>query len=224
MSERLRILLVDDHAMLRAGLRAFLDGREEIDVVGEAAGGREAIEFVRRHLPDIVIMDVGMPELNGIETTRRLLAEDPDIRVIALSMHADERFVTGMFDAGARAYLLKACESAELMLAIEAVRRGRSYITPEVAELVISRGRQRAAEDSVKGPRAERAPGALTPREREVLQLIAEGKTSKEIAATLNISSRTAETHRYAIMEELDLHTTAELTRFAIKHGIVSDT
>jgi DNA-binding NarL/FixJ family response regulator len=214
-----KILIVDDHTVLRTGLRSFLEKQQGFEIVGEANTGRVAIELAERLLPDVVVMDIGMPDLNGLEAAleaaRRLKSIDPDIKVIALSMHADERYVIGMFDAGAKGYLLKTCDSEELVRAIDAVRRGRIYVTPEVAHILVDANRRRSGEDA--------APKSiLTAKEREVLQLLAEGLTSKEIAARLGMSVKTTETHRGHIMKKLDLHSIAELTRYAIREGITS--
>lgn len=207
------VILVDDHAMMRGGIRSILQQIEGISVVAEAASGREAIDLARQHAPDIVLIDIGMPDLNGVEATRKIRALDPRIAIIALSMHSDRRFVTGMLDAGARGYLLKTCDADELLRAIDAVRRGKVYVTADLTHVLVDR----LHPDSREGPPP---PDALTPREREVLQLIAEGLTSKEIGARIGTSLKTVETHRTSIIRKLDLHSIADLTRYAIREGL----
>ncbi len=214
------VLLVDDHAMMREGIRAILEGTEFIHVVAEAATGREAIEYVTVHAPDIVLMDVAMPDLNGIEATRRMHAIDPEIAVIALSMHTDGRYVTGMLDAGARGYLLKTCDSGELVRAISAVRKGKLYVTSDVTHVL--RDRSHADHSQLKRRDGTPPVSILTPREREVLQLIAEGLTSKEIGVRLGATLKTIGTHRTNVMRKLDLHSIAHLTKYAIRGGLTS--
>lgn len=204
----MRVLLADDHRMMRDGLRAVLE-KAGFEVVGEAAGGREAIAEAKRLRPDVLIVDVAMPELNGVEVTRRLRAEAPEIEIIALSMHSDQRYVLAMRQAGAIGYVLKDAASSELLAALDAIARHQKPIT---------------LLDSARVPRSE-TPGAerrLTAREREVLQLIAEGQSSKEIAATLGIALPTVETHRRQLANKLDIHTIAELTKYAIREGLTS--
>lgn len=209
------ILLVDDHKMLRDGLRAILE-KAGLSVVGEASGGREAIEVTRHLRPEIVVMDISMPDLNGVDATRLLVAEFPGIRVIALSMNADRRYVVAMFKAGAVGYLLKNSASDELLQAVHAVREGLTYVSPSIASVVV--------DESLIERRASALPTqkTISPREREVLQLLAEGASSKEIANRLDIAVTTVETHRRQIMEKLDLHTIAELTKYAIREGVTS--
>jgi len=186
-------------------------------VVGEAGSGREGIALVSKYVPDIVLVDVGMPDLNGIETTRKIHAVDRHIAVIALSMHSDERYVTGMLDAGARGYLLKTCDAAELLRAIQAVRRGKLYVTSDLTHVLVDRLHASGPGSARTGtPPAD----ALTPREREVLQLIAEGLTSKEISGRLGTTLKTVETHRTNLIRKLDLHSIAELTKYAIREGL----
>jgi len=206
----MKILLVDDHKMMRDGLRAILEN-EGMQVVGEAANGREAIELARRVRPEIVVMDISMPELNGIDATRRLVAELPGIKVIGLSVNADRRYVVAMFEAGAVGYLLKNSASEELMQAVRAVAGDLTYVSPSVAAVVV---------DSRATPHSQ--DRRLSPREREVLQLLAEGKSSKEIATSLNVAVPTVETHRRQIMDKLNLRTIAELTKHAIREGLTS--
>jgi DNA-binding NarL/FixJ family response regulator len=210
-----KVVLADDHRMMRDGLRAVLE-RAGVNVVGEAANGREAIAEVKRVHPDILVIDIAMPELNGIDATRRLTAEMPDVKVIALSMNSDRRYVMAMLEAGAAGYLLKNAASDELLSALGTVARGQTYLSPAIAGLVVDEaiGRAQSTRKAVERP--------LTGREREVLQLIAEGRSSKEIAAGLRISVPTVETHRGHIMEKLDLHSVAELTKYAIREGLTT--
>jgi DNA-binding NarL/FixJ family response regulator len=211
-----KVLLADDHKIVRDGLRTLLEKHAEIQVVGEAEDGRETVLQTRKLLPDIVIMDIAMPELNGIEATRQILSESPDVKVIALSMHSDRRFVTEMLKAGASAYLLKDCAFEELVIAIRTVLKGKIYLSPGIAGVVI--------ESYIKStPRSEVSVfSLLSDREREVLQLMAEGRTTKEIASHLNVSIKTVETHRTNIMTKLDIHSIAELTKYAIREGLTS--
>lgn len=220
----MKILLADDHRMMRDGLRALLE-REGLEVVAEAADGREAVSLVLRLHPDIVIMDVSMPELNGIDATRKLRAEAPKTKVIGLSMNADRRYVLAMFAAGAVGYLLKSSASEELIQALRAVSAGQKYVSPAIANIVLehlTEGPAAGGSRLAAVPQTHQIVKALTTREREVLQLLAEGKASKEIAAQLGISLATVETHRRQIMDKLGLRTVAELTKYAIREGLTS--
>jgi two-component system response regulator NreC len=210
-----KILLVDDHRMMRDGLRSILE-KEGMEVVGEAVSGREAIALAHSLRPDVVVMDISMPDLNGIDATRRLVTEMPGIKVIGLSMNSDRRYVVAMFGAGAVGYLLKSSASEELIRAVRAVRDGLTYVSPSIGAIVVDNlvDRERAA--------PERGDKALTPREREVLQLLAEGKSSKDIAERLHLAVPTIETHRRQIMDKLNLRTIAELTKYAIREGLTS--
>ena len=212
----MNILLVDDHQMMRDGLRAVLERESDLHVSGEAADGRTALELCSTLHPDVVVMDIGMPGLNGIEATRQVTTHHPRTKVVALSMNADRRYVHAMFEAGAWAYLVKSSASEELIRAIRAVAHDEKYVSPTVAHAVL--------DAFVVGPRAtQRDPrGELSPREREVLQLLAEGMTSKEIAARLDLAVSTIETHRKQIMAKLELRSVAELTKFAIRTGITT--
>lgn len=212
----IRVLLVDDHAMMREGLRALLVDAADIEVVGEAADGRTALELLGTLRPDVVVMDVGMAEMNGIEATRRIRAEHETVKVIALSTHADKRYVQHMLEAGACGYVLKIAAYEELLRAVRAASRGQTYLSPEVAGSVVDRSTnaRRAGDAS--------AFAVLGAREREVLQLVAEGKTSAETAKQMNISIKTVETHRRNIVQKLGLHGTAELTKYAIREGLTS--
>ncbi|MBN1341899.1 MAG: response regulator transcription factor [Phycisphaerae bacterium] len=208
------ILLVDDHRMMRDGLRAVIEKEAEMRLVGEAENGRKAVELTRELVPDVVVMDVGMPDMNGIEATRRILAENPDVKVIALSTHDDERYVHAILDAGASGYVLKKDASDDLLRAIEAATSGKYFLSPGITGLVVRDRAPRSQETSTS------AGHALSPREREVLQLLAEGKTSREIAAALSRSVKTVETQRREIMRKLDIHSVAELTKYAVREGL----
>ncbi len=211
----MRVLLADDHRMMRDGLRAVLE-KDGVEVVGEAANGREAVEQALALTPDVVVMDIAMPELNGIDATRRIVTGRPSTKVLALSMSADRRYVTAMLEAGASGYLLKNAASDELLRALEVVMRGETYLSPSIAGDVVGRA-------TVQGsPSSLRAEKQLTPRERQVLQLLAEGKSSKEIAMALHIALPTVETHRRQLAAKLNLRTIAELTKYAIREGITS--
>ncbi|MHC1743437.1 MAG: response regulator [Syntrophobacteraceae bacterium] len=211
-----RILLADDHKIIRDGLRSMLERLPGIHVVGEAENGRMTVSMVRDGQVDLVIMDVGMPDLNGIEATRQVRTVAPKVKVLALSMHSDKRYVGEMFRAGASAYLLKDCAFEELAQAIEVVMTGRAYISPQIAGAVVK--------DFVSNNMADdRSPYArLTPREREVLQLLAEGRMVKQIAAHLNISNKTVETHRQQLMSKLNVSNLAELIKYALREGLTT--
>jgi DNA-binding NarL/FixJ family response regulator len=217
MGPKMRILLADDHQMVREGLKGLLELVLGAEVVGEAGDGRTALDMARKLEPDIIVMDVGMPGLNGIEATRQILGDRPDTRVIALSMHSEKRFVLGMLDAGASGYVLKESAIDELTKAIETVAAGQTYLSPKIAATVVDALRMKGEPSDATQPAA-----SLTPREREVLQLIAEGQTTKEIAEGLHVSVKTVEAHRRGIMEKLDLHNVAQLTRYAIREGLSS--
>lgn len=217
----MKILLADDHRMMRDGLRALLE-REGLEVVAEAADGREAVTLALRLHPDIVIMDVSMPDLNGIDATRQLRAEAPKLKVIGLSMNADRRYVLAMFAAGAVGYLLKSSASEELIQALHAVSAGQKYVSPAIADIVLEHLTEGADARGGRNSTPPQLVKALTAREREVLQLLAEGKASKEIAAQLGVSLATVETHRRQIMDKLGLRTVAELTKYAIREGLTS--
>lgn len=207
----IRILLADDHAVVRQGFRMILSAQDDLEVIGEVANGREAVEQGQLLQPDLVIMDVSMPELNGIEATRRLLEVAPRCRVLALSMHKDSVYVREILRAGASGYLLKEAIDNDLLIAVRAVAKGQGYLSPAVSDAVLSDYRKHVTDPI----------DLLSSREREVLQLIAEGKTNKEIATALNLSTYTVESHRSRIMEKLNLHSAGELVRFAFRNGLI---
>jgi two-component system, NarL family, response regulator NreC len=212
----IRVLIADDHKIVRESLRALLEKEPGFTVVGEAGEGRTAMRLTRELVPDVIIMDVAMPDLNGIEATRQVVAEFPEIKIIALSMHNDRRFVLNMLKAGARGYLLKDCASQNLIKAIRLVIANKTYISHEIADLVVKD--YLASTSPAEGSPAE----LLTAREREILQLIVEGKTNQKIAEALKVSIKTVESHRHAIMLKLDIKSIAELTKFAIREGLTS--
>ena len=214
---RLTILLGDDHTILRSGLRKILTERPGWEVVGEAGDGRAAVQMAADLRPDIAILDIGMPLLNGIEATRQIARRLPDTRVIVLSMHSEETFITQALSAGARAYLLKDSADTELVHAVEAAAAGRSYFSPAVSSVLLDDYVKRLAAKGVTD-----RYDTLSEREREIFQLIAEGHSNKSIAALLDISPATVETHRAHIFEKLDVHNTAELVRYAVRRGVIS--
>jgi DNA-binding NarL/FixJ family response regulator len=210
------ILLVDDHKMMRDGLRSLLEKHAELQVVGEAEDGRSAVRMVRKRHVDIVLMDVAMPDLNGIEATRQIKAQSPEVKVIALSMHTDRRFVAGILGAGASGFVHKSSAFEDVVEAITTVAGGGFYISPKIVDIVLDDYVRRLAQ-----PEPETGP-ALSSREREVLQLLAEGNNSREIAGHLHISVKTVETHRHHIMAKLGLRSVANLTKYAIREGLTS--
>ncbi len=207
----IRILLADDHALVRQGFSMILEAQPDMEIVGQAGNGNEAVELAEKLKPDVVVMDVAMPDLNGIEATRRLATSLPRTRVLALSMHKDSVYVREILRAGARGYLLKDSGDADLVAAVRAIAKGDGYISPSVSDAVLSDYRKHVTDPL----------DLLTSREREVLQHIAEGKTNKEIATALNLSVYTVEAHRGRIMEKLNLHSTGELVRFALRNGLI---
>lgn len=210
---RIRVLLADDHRLVREGLRAILVAHAAVEVVGEADDGLSAVELARKLRPDIVVMDVGMRGMNGIDATRRIRDEHPQTRVIGVSMHSSAHYARRMLEAGASGYVLKVATYDDLHLAIEVVSQGRIYLCPQIAEQLLRARMQGGPEDPLRG-------GTLGSRERQVLQLLAEGHRSAAIAEKLGISFHTVETHRRNIMRKLDLHSIAELTRYALREGI----
>lgn len=211
-----RILLVDDHAITREGLRSLIEKQSDMEVIGEAQDGRKAVELMRKLQPDIVLIDISMPNLNGVDATRQIVREFPKIKVIALSIHSNRAFVVDMLKAGASGYVLKECTFDELVEAIRTVIDGGVYLSPKVAGVVVSDYVQRLAKA------AESPLGSLTEREREVLQLIGEGKNTKQIALQLHVSTKTIEADRRKIMQKLDAHSIAELVKIAISGGLAS--
>jgi DNA-binding NarL/FixJ family response regulator len=211
MSKRIRILLADDHAVVRQGFKMILGAHPDMEIIGEAGNGRDAVELAEQLKPDVVVMDVAMPELNGIEATRRLAESVPHARVVALSMHKDSVYVREILRAGARGYLLKDSVAADLVSAVRAVARGEGYLSPQVSNAVLDDYRRHVTNPI----------DLLTSREREVLQMLAEGKTNKEIATVLNLSVYTVDAHRGRIMEKLNLHSINELVRFALRNGLI---
>jgi two-component system response regulator NreC len=209
-----RIVIADDHQIMRQGLRVLLEKEPDMEVVAEAEDGRKAVVLVQELTPDVVIMDVNMPDLNGIEATRQILSDYPEMKVIALSVHIDRRFIINMLKAGAHGYLLKDCAFEELAQAIRLAMANKTYLSPGVANIVVKDYVRR-----VPGP-AQTAFSLLTAREREVLQLMAEGKNTSKIAELLAISVKTVETHRQQVMHKLGIRSVAELTKYAIREGI----
>jgi DNA-binding NarL/FixJ family response regulator len=212
----IKVLIADDHQIMREGLRFMLEKEPWIKVVGEAKEGRTTLRLARELAPDVIIMDVAMPDLNGIEATRQVVAEFPAIKVIALSMHDDRRFVLSMIKAGAKGYMLKDSAFKDLVKAIRVVMANQTYLSGEVADIVLKDYLASATSEELS------VFHLLSPREREVLQLIAEGKSSIQIAECLHISVKTVETHRAKIMEKLKVRTIAELTKYAIREGLTS--
>lgn len=213
----IRILLADDHTVIRNGLRVLLERQPGFEVVGEASHGREAVEMARSLNPNVAVVDVAMPILNGIEAARQISAEFPSIAIVVLSMHSDESYVLRALKAGARGYLLKDSGENELIAAIRAVRDGKAYFSPAISKLLVEdymrQLQHRGAEDSYE---------LLTTREREILQLLAEGRTNKEVATLLNLSLYTVETHRGNLLQKLNLHSIPELILYAVRKGIVT--
>ena len=224
------VLIVDDHQIIREGLRSLLEHEADIKVVGDASTGRAAVKLAGELWPDVIVMDVGMPDLNGIDATRQINAAFPSPRVIALSMHADRRFATEMLKAGARGYVLKEAAFEELAAAIRAVMDGKVFLSPRVAGVVVDDYVNAFRSSSgtsghVAGAGPEDPSSAfskLSTREREVLQLMAEGRSTKEIARDLGVSVKTVETHRRQLMEKLHLYTVAELTKYAVREGLTA--
>jgi len=212
----IKVILADDHQIMREGLRSVLEKQKDMEVVAEAKNGREAVELSQELSPDVIVMDIAMPDLNGIEATRQIVAQAPEVKVLALSMHSDRRFAAGMLSAGASGYLLKDCASEELVQAIRTVTSGQSYLSPGITDTMINDYAQRISDSDGS------AFSVLTNREREVLQLLAEGRTTKQIAEQLYVSVKTVETHRQHLMEKLDVRSVAELTKYAVREGLTS--
>jgi DNA-binding NarL/FixJ family response regulator len=209
----IRILLAEDHTLVRAGIRSLLDRIGGMTVVAEASDGTEAVRLARKHQPQLVVMDIGMAGLNGLEATRRIRSDNPEARILILSMHANEQYVHQALQAGASGYLLKDAATEELELAIQAAFRGQTYLSPRISRQLV--------EDYLKHGEANPAD-QLTPRQREILQLIAEGRSTRAIAERLHVSIKTVETHRAQLMDRLDIHDVPGLVRFAIRSGVIS--
>jgi len=213
----IRILLADDHTVVRDGLRALLERQPDMAVVGEAADGRDSVRLAEEHAPDVVVMDIAMPNMNGIEATRRILAANPHTAVVILSMHQDESYVLRSLKAGAKGYLLKDSLRSDVLEAIRSVSQGRAFLTRKVSRIMqedyVRQLERRNLDDSYD---------LLTDREREILQLVAEGRTNKEVAALLNVGITTVETHRTHILQKLGLHSIPELILYAVRKGIIS--
>jgi len=212
----MKILLADDHNVLRKGLRRILEEHADLEVVGEASDGREAVNLNNLLRPDIVVMDIAMPLMNGLEATRQILQRSSDVNVLILSMYSDENYVVQVLRAGARGYLLKDTAEEDLITAVRTVAKGQPFFSPKIAKLLLGDSMQRLRTEGMTDTYE-----LLTPREREVLQLIAEGKSNKEAAAALFVSPTTIETHRARIMDKLDLHSTADIVLYAVRKGIV---
>ena len=213
---RIRILLADDHTLVRQGLRKLLEERPDWEVIAEAGDGREAVRLAEQHKPDVAILDVAMPLLNGIEATRQITKRVPGTHVLVLSMHADEAYVTQILQAGATGYLLKDSADVDLLKAVGEAAQGRSFFSPAIARVMLDDYVRQLADRGVTD-RYE----SLSAREREIFQLIAEARTNKEIAGLLSISPSTVETHRAHIMEKLDLHSAAEIVLYAVRRGVI---
>ena len=213
--EKIRILLADDHTILRSGIRSLLEDEPGLSVIGEAEDGRVAVSMACKLKPDVVIMDIAMPLLNGLEATRQIKMQCPDVKVLILSMHDNEEYIRQVLEAGAMGYILKDAAARELISAIKSVYRGEAVLSPAVTRLVI--------EDYLRwgGTRPQEDSDSLSPREREVLQLIAEGYTNKQIAEILSISIKTVQAHRNNLMQKLDLHDRGELIKYAIQKKII---
>lgn len=212
----IRIILADDHTIIRSGLRLLLEQQPDFKVVAEANDGREAVQLVSKHRPEVAVLDIGMPQLNGIEATRQIVAEGSPTQVVILSMHSDEGYVLRALKAGARAYILKNSAEADLIRAVQAVAEGKSFFSPVISKMLLEDYMRQVRTKSV-----EDSYDLLTPREREILQLLAEGHTNKEVANSLNLSLHTVETHRANILEKLNLHGTPELILYAVRKGII---
>jgi two-component system response regulator NreC len=216
MKMSIRVLLADDHKIVRQGLHALLEKQPDIEVVAESENGRNAVRLAAEMAPDVVIMDISMPDLNGVEAAKQILDKSPDIKIVALSIHSDALFVTEMLKSGAAGYLLKDCAFEELVRAIRTVLDNKTYLSPSISGVVVDDYIHRLTKSDFTGKEA------ISDREREVLQLMSEGNSTKQIAQKLHISVKTVETHRRQIMNKLDIHTIAELTKYAIRKGLTS--
>jgi two-component system, NarL family, response regulator NreC len=216
IQQTIRVVLADDHQIIRDGLRALISLQPDMEVLAEASDGRSTAQAVAEHSPDVVVMDISMPDLNGIEATRQIRLRNPRVQVLALSMHSDRRLIAGMLSAGARGYVLKDCAFDEIAQAIRTVAAGKTFLSPSIADIVVEEYVQHGTSDEGA------AFDVLTPRETEVLQLVAEGHGTKAVAARLHISIKTVETHRRQIMEKLGIYTVPELTKYAIREGLTT--
>lgn len=211
-----RVLLADDHKIIRDGLRSLLEKEKDMVVVGEAENGRQALQLTRKLNPDVIIMDISMPDLNGIDAAKQILGEQPGVKIVALSMHSEKQFVEGMIKAGVSGYLLKDTAFEELVKAVRLVCAGKKYLSPDITEIVLQDYKQPPVAND------HQPANLLSSREREVLQLIAEGRATRVIADILHVSVKTVETHRKNIMDKLGLYTVAEMTKYAVRHGLTS--
>jgi two-component system, NarL family, response regulator NreC len=214
---KIKLVIADDHDIVRAGLRFLLERQEDMEILGEAADGRQAVRLAEELNPSVIVLDIAMPQLNGIDAATQIMRRDPDVKVIVLSMYADEEFIVRALTAGVKAYLLKDAVQADLVRAVRAVATGKSFFSPAIAQTL--------AEDYVRQLQSkgmEDSYELLTDREREILQLLAEGKSNKEVASVLNVSPYTVETHRTHLMQKLNLHNTAEIVLYAVRKKIVS--
>ena len=211
-----RVLIADDHGVVRQGLRALLEKSPEISVVGEASDGREAVRLAAELQPNIVVMDIAMPLLNGVDATSQILSRDPEIKVIILSMHSDESYILRSLSAGAKGYLLKDSAEGDILPAVQTVAKGRPYFSPLIASTLLDEYLQTMKKNKIRD-----SFDLLTDREKEVLQLLAEGKSNKEVAAVLNLSPYTIESHRTSLMQKLNLHNTAEIVLYAVRKNII---
>ncbi len=215
MTQKIRILVVDDHTLLRNGIQALLEEQEDIVIVGQAEDGREAVRLAHQLRPNVVLMDIAMPLLNGLEATRQIKREHPEINVLVLTMYDHEEYFRQLLEVGASGYIIKRAAASELVAAIRAVSRGEAVLSPAITRLLLEDYLHRDAN------KVETDPDALSPREREVLQLIAEGKTSREIAEIMNLSVKTVQSHRTSLMQKLDLHDRGDLIKYAIQKKII---
>lgn len=212
-----RVLIADDHEVVRKGLRTLLEEQPGWQVAGEACDGREAVEKAKNLKPDVTVLDISMPTLNGLEATRQMMKNNPQSRVLVLTMHESDPLIREVLGAGARGYLLKSDAGRDLVNAVDAIRRNKTFFTARVAQMVLDG----YLDKKIAKPDAETPRDRLTPRQREIIQLLAEGKSSKEVASALNLSIKTAETHRANIMRRLDCHSVSELVRYAVRNNIV---
>ena len=217
----LRILIADDHEVARRGIRSLLESHPGWEVCAEAKDGRDAVELATRTKPDLILLDIGMPNLNGLEAARQILATNPNIAILILTMHDSDQIIREVLRAGARGFLLKSDAGRDLVAAVDALQRQRTFFTTRVSQMVLEGFLNQDGKHPDLEPDIDHCDEILTSREREVIQLLAEGRTSKEVAATLNLSVKTAETHRTNLMRKLGLHSVADLTRYAVRNGIV---